>query len=480
MKKIIVLILVLLFVVEANEDKIINVESLHQLDIVNEKLEHSIILFDSKKNRKIGQNLFKHISYFKKRGNKIVSRIKVDNEMYGFIDSTGEWIYKPIFDDARFFSEDNIARVKIGKKWGFIKVDGSWLIKPKFSYVGAFENGYAFIKSDNQTFHYINTKGKRAFKGDFFSANDFCENKQAVVSIQKSLEGNKTKEYWGRINSKGKVVKPFIYLTKREAMKGCSRKDTSFIIYIYMITKEDGKWGIADDNNNLEIPFPSDIVSPLCGKEGVFGFSNNIVPMVDNQGRIVYFNNDGKLLYRFMPNKTGTMSLYNNADKKLWQSNIKAFKINPCISKKESKEEIEAKEKLLVLKSSKLKWKLPSNRVCLANSGKVIKGVCSANWSNAIKICKENDGRLPTLEELEGIVLSCGGELKDDNKAEKKRNIENSSYQFCYKKKNFTSGIYWSSSFDADFAHYIWLIEFANGSVCANTKKYKYNVRCVK
>jgi hypothetical protein len=65
-----------------------------------------------------------------------------------------------------------------------------------------------------------------------------------------------------------------------------------------------------------------------------------------------------------------------------------------------------------------------------------------AKWKKAKEICRAKGGRLPTREELRKVVTDCGGEMKDDNSAEWKRNKKNSSYQSCYKAKGFTSNGY--------------------------------------
>jgi hypothetical protein len=245
---------------------------------------------------------------------------------------------------------------------------------------------------------------------------------------------------------------------------------------MYGIAIKNKYWGIEDDGVMVK-RFPSNIISPLdCSESYIAMFMDEKTMMVDEKGGLVYFDSNGKINYYFSSNPKNTMSLYNAKNKEIWKSNIEKFKFDSC----QFKEETEEERQLTIAKSSKLKWKMPSKKNCILNGGKIKNGVCSSNWSDAMKICKKDAGRVPTLKELEGLVMGCGGELKDDNKAEQKRNIENSEYQACYKNKEFISDLYWSSSFDADFAHYIWLVDFSDGSISANIKKYKYNIQCVK
>jgi len=483
MKKIIV-ILVLLFVIllyfgklnESNEEQNYIEAPIKLKIIIGKKLEQRFILIDKENNKKIG-SIFKEVRKFEKVAGKLIAIVKVESGKYGYIDSDANWVFKPIFDDVRTFSEENIARVKIGKKWGFIKPDGRWLIKEKFSYVGAFAHNYAFVKEDNGLFHYINTKGEKAFNGKFSYASNFCENQQAVVSMVKSTSTN-SREFYGRIDEKGKIVEPFIHLKKAQAMQGCTRKSNMITVNMYSVGAKNNKWGTSEENEIIKF-FPSNIVSPLDCND-LLSYVDEKVPMVDKEGGLVYFDNHARLNYRFSSNKIGTMSLYNEQDKEIWRSNIKTLKVEPCQLEKETEEELEKKRKLSILKSTQLKWDIPSNKICILNGGKINRGVCSATWLNAIKICKKSLGRLPTLNELEGIVMGCGGKLKDDTKAEKKKNSLNTLYQTCYKNKKFTSATYWSSSYEEDFAHYIWLVEFNNGSVGAGLRTYDYNVKCVR
>jgi hypothetical protein len=49
---------------------------------------------------------------------------------YGFVNSKGEMVLKPQFDEVVPFDNNGIAMVRIGKKVGYIRTDGSYLWKP--------------------------------------------------------------------------------------------------------------------------------------------------------------------------------------------------------------------------------------------------------------------------------------------------------------------------------------------------------------
>ena len=50
---------------------------------------------------------------------------------YGFINPAGEFVIKPQFDYAVWFS-DGVARVEIADKYGYINKAGEYVIKPQY------------------------------------------------------------------------------------------------------------------------------------------------------------------------------------------------------------------------------------------------------------------------------------------------------------------------------------------------------------
>jgi hypothetical protein len=78
------------------------------------------------------------------------------------------------------------------------------------------------------------------------------------------------------------------------------------------------------------------------------------------------------------------------------------------------------------------KWKHPAKNICIKNGGKIIKGICHANWLRAKKICLQSKGKLSSIATLNKIVQNC------------KRK---SSYSACYKKYGFNGSVeYWSDT----------------------------------
>ena len=127
---------------------------------------------------------------------------------------------------------------------------------------------------------------------------------------------------------------------------------------------------------------------------------------------------------------------------------------------------VEKKVEVKVEATSTSKWFSPTNK--------------EVTWKKAKELCKDNGGRLPTIEELKKVVIDCGGEMKDDNSAEWKRNKNNDNYQSCYEEKGFKASYYWSSTSFVGFEDGAWVVGFGDGDVYWYGKNYNYSVRCVR
>jgi hypothetical protein len=57
--------------------------------------------------------------------------VQINNDKWGFINTSGNFVIPAQFDDANSFSE-GLAAVKVGDKWGYIDKTGQLKIKPQF------------------------------------------------------------------------------------------------------------------------------------------------------------------------------------------------------------------------------------------------------------------------------------------------------------------------------------------------------------
>ena len=135
-------------------------------------------------------------------------------------------------------------------------------------------------------------------------------------------------------------------------------------------------------------------------------------------------------------------------------------------------------------------WVTPSDNVCVSNGGKIDeKGICEANWENAKNICYSSGGKLPTMSELNQVLIDCKGISVDSSSLNKpmSKNIKNEYYQSCYKKQGFVNfedydytSFYWSSTVHPSVSSLAYEIQFYYGLWGSQPMSYEHYVRCVK
>lgn len=84
----------------------------------------------------------------------------------GFIDTSGKWAIKPVYDSATPFSE-GVATATVNGKSGLIDTAGKWIIKPQYSggstFLGQFRDGHILLTLSGKydyTQRLVDTKGK--------------------------------------------------------------------------------------------------------------------------------------------------------------------------------------------------------------------------------------------------------------------------------------------------------------------------------
>lgn len=88
-------------------------------------------------------------------------RVKIGDK-YGYLDSRGQLIVRPVFDVAwPFFS--GLAVVRIGESCGYIDLNGDFVIAPIYDICESFSEGVAQVHRGNVT-RFIRSDGKTAFE----------------------------------------------------------------------------------------------------------------------------------------------------------------------------------------------------------------------------------------------------------------------------------------------------------------------------
>ncbi len=128
----------------------------------------------------------------------ILIPLKDINEKYGFIDTLGNWIIKPQFDDASHFSE-GFASVCKNDSCFYINKEGIKASDYFFDEAESYKNGIAIVKKSN-VYYLINRSGQFISKGY-----------QDINESYSKLYVCKQNNLYGAINLKGEIIIPFSY-----------------------------------------------------------------------------------------------------------------------------------------------------------------------------------------------------------------------------------------------------------------------------
>ena len=240
-------------------------------------------------------------------GNKVAPAKKGD--LWGLIDSKGDWVVSPTYDEVGRLSEDviavkqgdlyhfintqgatlsennlvvnnydnaryfsnGLAGVKEAKKWGFIGTKGQIIIPAQFDSVREFKFGFAPVKVNNK-WGYINRKGQWLVKPIYDAAYNFTDAKIAVVVVK----GKR-----GFIDTKGRfIIKPQFRRVQR------------FSEGLAAASKEKDRWFYIDSG-----------ATPTFDKyySQVRTFSEGLSAVMNKQKKWGYINKEGRLLipYQF-------------------------------------------------------------------------------------------------------------------------------------------------------------------------------------
>lgn len=178
--------------------------------------------------------VFEHVGHFSEYLAP-ASIIAHGEEVWGYIDTLGQWIITPRFDEAKDFSE-GLAGVNIGGLWGYIDHSGYIAIQPQYSDIYEFSEGLAGVFDSERIFQYIDKNGAVVIKNNSMSDGSGFSNGLARVWSNWKL---------GFINKKGEYVIQPQYGNAQDFSEGMAAvKVGSFF---------DGKWGYIDENSNFVI-----------------------------------------------------------------------------------------------------------------------------------------------------------------------------------------------------------------------------------
>lgn len=140
---------------------------------------------------------------------------KNKEDKIGYIDTLGNWIISPNFDEASDFSE-GLASVSKNDSCYFINKDGQRVFSSFFDEAETFKAGITIVKKNN-AYCLMNRIGQIVSK-----------EYQEINSQSEKLFVCKDKEKYGAINDKGQVVIPFVYNKLGDFKNGFAYYFTSY------------------------------------------------------------------------------------------------------------------------------------------------------------------------------------------------------------------------------------------------------------
>ena len=115
-----------------------------------------------------------------------------ENDLWGFIGTTGDFAIQPRFSYAKEFSE-GLGVVRDGKRWGYVNTNGQIVIQCVYDDTRPFSNGIALVNGNRNGWHYINKDGQKLNTPPLREYKDFSDGYARV------LDG----KLWGYIDSNG-------------------------------------------------------------------------------------------------------------------------------------------------------------------------------------------------------------------------------------------------------------------------------------
>ena len=169
-----------------------------------------------------------------------------DFKKYGLINTQGQILFRPQFDDLRI--SNSSALVRVDSLFGFIDNKGNWLIKPKYKVAYPFYKETAVVQDSGQ-FVLLNKQEKKIISQTFDTIWSF-KNDIAVVEKDKK---------WGFINYLGKYILPL------DSYRGIGEYNWYFGEF-----QKDGKWFLIDTAGHIPIIEGFDEVQVRGNEDSVF------------------------------------------------------------------------------------------------------------------------------------------------------------------------------------------------------------------
>lgn len=160
--------------------------------------------------------------------------LQFPNSLWGLIDSLGNVMLKPTYEDFSYESYFNVAKVKKNNLWGLINKKGENITRQKYQEITLYDSPWLAVKEKGRW-------GVISYSGEMIISPQFEE----ISSIGELITAKKNNK-WGFIDGKNKIIIPFTYSKANNFSQGLAS------------VKKNGKWGFIDRANKTIIPFVYD------------------------------------------------------------------------------------------------------------------------------------------------------------------------------------------------------------------------------
>jgi hypothetical protein len=213
-----------------------------------------------------------------------IARVQLNN-MWGYIDTLGNFVIPNKYDEARDFSYNNFTSVKLNDKWGLINKNGKAISPFKYDYIADFWEGKAVVVCGKKS-TFIDTLGNELSEAIY---ND-------LQSFNEGLAGMKMDMYYGYINMNNQIIiKPkYYWVSSFKNNFAVVTKDSINKKYCY-INKLGEEITTSKYGFGTEIFYDGNAIVLLYGKNKGYGVIDTtgkeiIEANIENE-RIVYINN---------------------------------------------------------------------------------------------------------------------------------------------------------------------------------------------
>ncbi len=196
------------------------------------------------------------------------------NGKYGYEDSKGNVVIKPIYELAYDFN-DGLASIVIlddagNRKYGVIDTKGNYIAMPEYAWAGSYSNGLIPVMKDGMV-GYLDGEGKIAIPLKYRKAGNFNSGLAPVLNE----EGTK----WGYINVNGSMVVPYSYTDCTEFMEGVA------------CVQINGKWGYINTKGEYIIPAEYDSANVFCYGQALVEINGENYLINISDLFIIHYNN---------------------------------------------------------------------------------------------------------------------------------------------------------------------------------------------